>query len=391
MTIINMTDLDLSNKRVLIREDLNVPIKHGEIVSDLRIRAAIPTIKAALDVNAAVLVLSHLGRPSEGGFDDDLSLAPVARRLSELLGQEVALASDWVDGVKVAPGEIVLCENVRFELGEKANSDELSKKIAALCDIYVMDAFATAHRSEASTCGVAKYAPIACAGPLLTKELAALHQALEKPEAPIVAIVGGSKVSTKLRVLDALLKKVDTLIIGGGIANTFIAAEGHEVGGSLYEKDFIDEAARLLDEAKHAGKEIPVPIDVVVGDKFSDDAKAYTQPITDVEAEEKIFDIGPETAKQFAGMIQQAKTILWNGPVGAFEIGLYSKGTEAVARAIAKSDAFSIAGGGDTLAAIEKYGVSDQISYISTGGGAFLAYLEGHELPAVKALEERGQ
>lgn len=391
MTILSMTDLDLANQRVLIREDLNVPIKHGEISSDLRIQAAIPTIQAALKAHAAVIVLSHLGRPSEGEFDDDLSLAPVAKRLGELLGQEVRLLKDWVNGVNVSPGEVVLCENVRFQVGEKANDVELSKKMAALCDIYVMDAFATAHRSEASTCGVAHYAPVACAGPLLIKELNALSQALKNPEHPVVAIVGGSKVSTKVKVLDALAKKVDTLIVGGGIANTFIAAQGHEVGGSLYEKDFIDEAQRLIDEAKLAGKSMPLPVDVVVGDKFSDDAHAYVQPVTDVEDHEKIFDIGPKTAKQFASIIRKAKTVLWNGPVGAFEIELYSKGTEVVAKAIAESSAFSIAGGGDTLAAIEKYGVADQISYISTGGGAFLAYLEGDDLPAVTALENRGK
>jgi phosphoglycerate kinase len=391
MTIISMTDLDLANKRVLIREDLNVPIKQGEITSDLRIRAALPTIKAALDAKAAVIVLSHLGRPTEGGFDDDLSLAPVAKRLGELLGQEVTLISNWIDGLEVSPGQVVLCENVRFQRGEKANDPELSKKMAALCDVYVMDAFATAHRSESSTCGVAEFAPIACAGPLLMNELNALGQAFESPAHPVVAIVGGSKVSTKVKVLDALAKKVDTLIVGGGIANTFIAAQGHEVGGSLYEKDFIDEAERLLEEAKAAGKGMPMPVDVVVGDKFSDDAHAYTQPVADVESNEKIFDVGPETAKQFADIIEQAKTVLWNGPVGAFEIELYSKGTEVVAKAIANSKAFSVAGGGDTLAAIEKYGVADQISYISTGGGAFLAYLEGNELPAVKALEARGK
>ncbi len=391
MTILSMTDMDLANQRVLIREDLNVPIKHGEISSDLRIQAAIPTIQAALKARAAVIVLSHLGRPTEGEFDDDLSLAPVAKRLSELLGQEVRLLKDWVNGVNVAPGEVVLCENVRFQMGEKANDDGLSKKIAALCDIYVMDAFATAHRAEASTCGVAQYAPVACAGPLLIKELNALRQALKNPEHPVVAIVGGSKVSTKVKVLDALAKKVDTLIVGGGIANTFIAAQGHEVGGSLYEKDFIDEAQRLVDEAEAAGKTMPMPVDVVVGDKFSDDAHAYVQPVTDVEDHEKIFDIGPQTAKLFANIIRKAKTVLWNGPVGAFEIELYSKGTEVVAKAIAESSAFSIAGGGDTLAAIEKYGVADQISYISTGGGAFLAYLEGDDLPAVTALENRGK
>ncbi|MCP3679589.1 MAG: phosphoglycerate kinase [Gammaproteobacteria bacterium] len=388
MNIIKMQDVELKNKRVVIREDFNVPLKEGKITSNARIVAALPTIKMALKAKAAVILLSHLGRPTAGHIDENFSLEPVALRLSELLGQEVKLITNWLDGIDIKPGEVVLCENTRFHDGEKQNNDALAKAFASLGDVYVMDAFATAHRAEASTCGVAKFAPIACAGPLLVAELAALEKALNNPKAPIVAIVGGSKVSTKLKVLDSLLKKVDTLIVGGGIANTFIAAEGHSVGGSLCEPDFLDEAARLLEEAQTENKLIPIPTDVVVAEHCAEDIPAYTQPVTDISEDEKILDIGPETAKMLADKIAAAQTIFWNGPVGTFEVSAFSKGTETIAKAIANSKAFSIAGGGDTLAAIDKYGIAKKISYISTGGGAFLAYLEGSELPAIKALEE---
>lgn len=389
MSIIHMSDLDLSNQRVLIREDLNVPISKGQITSDTRIRMAIPTLQTALTAGARVMLLSHLGRPEEGFFDEEHSLAPVAACLSELLGMHVPLVRDWLSGVDVAPGQIVLCENVRFNPGEKANDPELSKQIASLCDIFVMDAFATAHRAEASTCGVIEYVPLACAGPLLAQELDALKRGLESPKRPVVAIVGGSKVSTKLPVLDSLSKKVDVLIVGGGIANTFLAAQGYDVGKSLYEPDLIDEADRLIN--LKTGAKIPMPIDVIVAETFSAEAESYSKEINQVDEDERILDIGPQTAKLYNTFIQKAGTILWNGPVGAFEIEQFSHGTRAIGEAIAKSKAFSIAGGGDTIAAIDMFGLNEKISYISTGGGAFLSFLEGEALPAVVALEKHAK
>lgn len=384
MHIIPMGDLDLQGKRVLIREDLNVPMLHREVTNDTRLREAIPTLEAALQAGASVIVLSHLGRPEEGLFDEDHSLAPIAKRLAELMGRDVPLIQHWLSGVNVAPGNIVLCENVRFNVGEKANDAELSKKIAKLGDIFVMDAFATAHRAEASTCGVINYAPIACAGPLLERELKALHQGIESAKRPLLAIVGGSKISTKLPVLDALSKKVDVLIVGGGIANTFLAAQGCDVGKSLYEADLIDEADRLLN--LKTGAMIPMPIDVIVAEEFSTMAESYVKEIDQVEENERILDIGPQTAALYATYIQKAGTILWNGPVGAFEIEQFSHGTRSVGEAIAKSKAFSIAGGGDTISAIDTFHLTEKISYISTGGGAFLNFLEGKPLPAVEAL-----
>jgi phosphoglycerate kinase len=390
MNIIKMSDLKLKGKRVLIREDLNVPLKNGEITSDLRIRAAIPTIKEALKAGAQVMIMSHLGRPTEGVFDAQFSLAPVAKRLSELLKRDVPLISNWLKGVKMTDETpVVLLENVRFNEGEMNNNPELSKKMAALCDVFVMDAFATSHRAESSTCGVSQYAPIACAGPLLTGELEALSKIMHEPKRPVVAIVGGSKVSTKLALLDSLVQKVDTLIIGGGIANTFLAAEGYTVGKSLYEPDLIDEAERLVTVAKKRGAEIPIPSDVVIADKLSEDAEAEVRLVSQVEDNEKIFDIGPDTIQVLTDIIKKAKTILWNGPVGAFEIKQFSEGTRAIAKAIADSSGFSVAGGGDTLAAIEAYHIANKVDYISTGGGAFLTFLEGKKLPAVAALEDR--
>jgi phosphoglycerate kinase len=384
-----MTDLDLAGKRVLIREDLNVPVADGKVTSDARIRAALPTIQHALKAGARVMVMSHLGRPEEGARAPELSLAPVAERLTGLLGVKVRLIDAWLEGVEVAPGEVVLFENVRFERGEKKNSDELARRMAALCDVYVMDAFGTAHRAEASTHGVAKFAPVACAGPLLASELEALGRALEQPKRPLVAIVAGAKVSTKLTVLDSLSRVVDKLIVGGGIANTFIAAAGHKVGKSLVERDLVPEAGRLMDVARSRGGEIPVPTDVVVADKFAADAEADVRKVTEVGDGEMILDVGPDTAERFAKILREAGTIVWNGPVGVFEFDQFGEGTKALAAAIASSSAFSIAGGGDTLAAIEKYGVEDRIGYISTGGGAFLEFLEGKKLPAVAILEER--
>jgi len=388
MSVTRMADIDLSGKRVLIREDLNVPIAGGKVTSDARIRAALPTIKAALDAGAAVMVMSHLGRPTEGQPDEKFSLQPVARRLSKLLDRDVNLVADWIDGVEAKVGEVILLENVRFLDGEKACDDTLAKKMAALCDIFVMDAFGTAHRAQASTYGVAQHAGVACAGPLLATELEALAKAMQNPKRPFVAIVGGSKVSTKLTVLDALADVVDCLIVGGGIANTFIAAEGHGVGKSLYEADMLD-TARNLAANKDGRAEIPVPTDVVVADEFSADADATTKVVDIVAADELILDIGPETSARFADIIANAGTIIWNGPVGVFEFDQFGSGTKALAEAIAESDAFSVAGGGDTLAAIDKYGVADKISYISTGGGAFLEFVEGKTLPAVAILEER--
>ena len=389
MSIQNMIDLDLSGKRVLIRQDLNVPVKNGQVTSDIRIQASIPTIQKALAAGAAVMVLSHLGRPIEGEYDNASSLKPVADRLSTLLGKPVRLEKDWLNGIDIMPGEVVLCENVRFNVGEEKNSDELGKKMAALCDVFVMDAFGTAHRAQASTHSVAKYAPVACAGPLLASELDALGKALKTPVKPLVAIVGGSKVSTKLTVLKSLSEKVDQLIVGGGIANTFIAAAGFPVGKSLYEADLIEEAQRLIAAAKKAGSDIPIPVDVVCAKEFSDTAIATIKKVQDVDADDLILDIGPVTAKQYAEIIKSAGTIVWNGPVGVFEIEQFSNGTQSMAKAIAESSAFSIAGGGDTLAAIDKYGINHQVSYTSTGGGAFLEFLEGKELPAVAILKSR--
>lgn len=391
MPIIKMTELELAGKRVLVREDLNVPLANGKVTSDTRIRAALPTILHAVERGAKVMVMSHLGRPEEGEYDEAFSLAPVARRLAELLGIKVRLERDWLDGVTIADGEVVLCENVRFNKGEKKNDIALSKRMASLCDVFVMDAFGTAHRAQASTCGVAEYAPIACAGPLLSAELDALSRALENPKRPLVAIVAGSKVSSKLTVLESLTGVVDQLIVGGGIANTFIAAAGHQIGKSLHEANLIDEARRLMAAAKQRGGDIPLPTDVVVAQEFSASAEADVRKVAEVAESEMILDIGPDTAEMYAGIIKTAGTIVWNGPVGVFEFEQFGEGTHVLAQAIAESSAFSIAGGGDTLAAVEKYGVADRISYISTGGGAFLEFLEGRTLPAVAMLERRAQ
>lgn len=391
MSIIRMVDLDLAGKRVLIRQDLNVPVKDGKVTSDLRIKASVPTIQIALEKGAAVMVMSHLGRPEEGVYDEESSMKPVAERLQELLGKPVRLEKDWIDGIEVAEGEVVLCENVRFNAGEGKNNADLGKKMAALCDVFVMDAFGTAHRAQASTHAVAQFAKVACAGPLLSDELDALGKALEHPEKPLVAIVGGSKVSTKLTILDSLSQKVNQLIVGGGIANTFIAAAGYSVGKSLFEADLVEEAKRLMAAAKAAGSEIPVPVDVVCAKEFSDSAVATVKNVADIAEDDMVLDIGPETAKQYAEILKSAKTIVWNGPVGVFEIEQFGNGTKVVADAIAASPAFSIAGGGDTLAAIDKYGISEKVSYTSTGGGAFLEFLEGKTLPAVAILAERSK
>jgi phosphoglycerate kinase len=384
-----MSSLDLRDKRVLIREDLNVPIQGGSVSSDARIRAALPTIQAALHAKARVLIMSHLGRPEEGKYAEEFSLAPVARRLAQLLGMPVAFKKDWLDGVEVGPGEVVLLENVRFNKGEKKDSEELSRRMAALCDIFVMDAFGTSHRAEASTHGVAKYAPIVCAGPLLVSELSALETALEKPARPLLAIVAGSKVSTKLTVLESLLSKVDQLIVGGGITNTFLAALGFNVGKSLYEPNMLDICRRLLEQSKKRNIVIPMPTDVVVATEFSAKAEADVKDVRQVSADDMILDIGPDSAEAIAKLVGSAGTILWNGPVGVFEFPQFGEGTRTLATAIARSKAFSLAGGGDTLAAIEKYGIEDSISYISTGGGAFLEFVEGKKLPAVEILEQR--
>lgn len=386
MTIIKMTDLDLAGKRVLIRADLNVPVKNGKVTSDARIRASLPTIKLALAAGAKVMVTSHLGRPTEGEFAQEFSLEPVVNYLKEALENNVVLASDYLDGLELNAGELVVLENVRFNKGEKKNEEALSKAYANLCDIFVMDAFGTAHRAQASTHGVGMFAPIACAGPLLSAELEALGKAMDKPARPFLAIVGGSKVSTKLTVLDSLSTIVDQLVVGGGIANTFIAAQGHNVGKSLCEHDLIDTAKALMTKC-----DIPVATDVLVATEFSETAEATLKAACDVTDEDMIFDLGPESANQLAEMIKAAKTIIWNGPVGVFEFDNFSKGTEIIGRAIAESDAFSIAGGGDTLAAIDKFGLTDGISYISTGGGAFLEFVEGKVLPAVAMLEERAK
>ena len=391
MTIKRMADLDLSGKRVLIREDLNVPVDGGVITSDQRIRAALPTLEAALAEGAAVIVMSHMGRPREGEYAQEFSLAPVARCLGELLGREVPLVKNYLNvRPDVAPGEIVLLENVRFNRGETADDERLSRQYAGLGDVYVMDAFGAAHRAQASTHGVVRFAPRACAGPLLTAELDALARVLESPARPVVAIIGGSKVSSKLTLLDRLCDIVDRLIPGGGIANTFIAAAGFRVGRSLFESDLMGEAARLMERARARGSSIPIPTDVVVGSEMSAGAKARVKPVADVAGDDIIMDIGPDTVRLYAGMIANAGTIVWNGPVGVFEIDQFGRGTEAMARAVAASPAFSVVGGGDTIAAVDKYGATGGISYISTGGGAFLEFLEGKTLPAVAALEERG-
>jgi len=389
MSVIKMSDLDLAGKRVLIRQDLNVPLKDGAVADDTRIRASLPTIKLALAAGAKVMLMSHLGRPTEGEYNDEFSLAPVATHLANLLGQDVRLEKDWLDGIDVDAGEVVLCENVRFNVGEKKDDDGLSQQMAALCDVYVMDAFGTAHRAQASTHGVAKYAAVACAGPLLSGELEALGKALDNPARPMVAIVGGSKVSTKLTVLESLSKIVDQLIVGGGIANTFIAAAGHNVGKSLYEADLIDTCKKLTANAQAAGGEIPVPTDVVCAKEFAETAAATLMATPEVQDDDMIFDIGPDSAAELAEIIKNAGTIVWNGPVGVFEFDQFGEGTKAIAMAIAESSAFSIAGGGDTLAAVSKYKISDDVSYISTGGGAFLEFLEGKVLPAVAMLESR--
>jgi phosphoglycerate kinase len=391
MSFKRLTELDLAGKRVLIREDLNVPVKNGEVTSDTRIRASLATIRHCLDAGAKVIVMSHLGRPTEGEYAEEFSMKPVADRLSKLLGHPVKLVKDWLDGVEVAAGEVVLCENVRFNKGEKKDNEDLSRKMAALCDIYVMDAFGTSHRAEASTHGVGQQAPMACAGLLLAAELDALGKALKSPDRPLLAIVGGSKVSGKLEVLESLSNLCDQLIVGGGIANTFIAAAGFPVGKSLYEADLIPEAKRLMEKAKARGGEIPVPTDVVTAKEFSESATATIKPVSEVAADDLILDIGPETAARYADIIKAAGTIVWNGPVGVFEIEQFSHGTQTVAKAVAESKGFSIAGGGDTLAAIEKYGIEEKVSYTSTGGGAFLEFLEGKKLPAVAMLESRAK
>jgi phosphoglycerate kinase len=390
MSIVRMTDLDLSGKRVLIRQDLNVPIENGRITSEQRITASLPTLKRALEQGAAVMVTSHLGRPKEGVWSEAESLAPVAQRLSELLGREVPLVRDWVDGVDVQPGQLVLLENCRMNVGEGKDDEALSKKYAALCDVFVMDAFGTAHRAQASTHGVIRFAPVAAGGPLLMAELDALAQALDAPAKPLLAIVAGSKVSTKLELLANLVGKVDQLIVGGGIANTFIAAAGYNVGKSLYEPDLLDTAKKIVADAKARGADIPLPVDVVTAKQFMPDAVAEVKAVDAVAEDDLILDIGPQTAAQYAQLIEKAGTVVWNGPVGVFEFEAFSKGTEALARAIASSPAFSIAGGGDTLAAVDKFDIAQQVSYISTGGGAFLEFLEGKTLPAVAAPDARG-
>jgi len=387
MSYLRMESLDLAAKRLLIREDLNVPVRDGRVTSDARIRAALPTIRTALEKGAAVMIMSHLGRPVEGEYDPQFSLQPVADRLAELLGRSVRLQKDWLGGVDVAPGDVVLCENVRFNRGEKSNDETLARTMARLCDIFVMDAFGTAHRAQASTEGITRYAPVACAGPLLAGELDALAKGLRNPARPMLAIVGGSKVSTKLTVLDSLLDKVDELIVGGGIANTFIAASGHNVGQSLYEPDLIHDAQLLIQKAHASGGSIPIPKDVIVAKAFSEDAEPLVRNVNEVSDDEMILDIGPLTAIEYSEIIAGAGTIIWNGPVGVFEFRNFAAGTRAMAEAIERSSAYSIAGGGDTLAAIDQFGVTDDISYISTGGGAFLEFVEGKTLPAVAALE----
>jgi len=389
--MLKMSDLALANQRLLIREDLNVPIAGGQVRSVARIRACLPTLRTALDAGARVMVMSHLGRPQEGVPDAAHSLAPVAQALAAELGRDVPLIDNWLDGVDVAPGEIVLCENVRFNIGEKANDDELARRMAALCDVFVMDAFGTAHRAQASTEGVARYAPAACAGPLLSAEVDALTAALDTPRRPLIIIVGGAKVSSKLTLLQSLARVADGLIVGGGIANTFLAAAGHAVGASLHEPDLIESARSIHTDIEARGGRLPLPIDVVTATEVAPEAQPEIRPIDRVEADEMIVDVGPQTRAMFEHLLANAGTIVWNGPVGVFEIEQFGDGTRALASAIAGSDAFSVAGGGDTLAAIEKYGIESQLSYISTGGGAFLEFLEGKTLPAIAVLQERAQ
>ena len=386
--LVKIADLDLSGKTVLVREDYNVPLKNGEVVDDTRIRATLPTINQLLEAGAKIILVSHLGRPKAGEYDEQFSMAPVAKRLSDFLGYEVPLIKDWVDGVDMGDNNVVLCENARFEKGETTDSETLSRKMANLCQVYINDAFATAHRAQASTHGVAKYAATAAAGPLLINELKALTKALRKPEKPIVAIVGGAKVSSKLTILESLSTKVDQLIVGGGIANTFLKAAGFEIGKSLYEPELVDVAKKLMDDAKAKGCDIPLPVDVVCGKEFDENTPATTKPIEEVESDDLIMDVGPQTSEILNGYIKQAKTIVWNGPLGVFEFDGFSQGTESLAKAIADSEAYSIAGGGDTIAAISKFNVAEDISYISTGGGAFLEFLEGKKLPAIELLEE---
>ena len=389
MNLLRMHDCDLVGKRVLIRLDLNVPVSEGRVTSDNRIQAALPTIKSATTAGGRVMLMSHLGRPEEGQYDDRYSLAPIAAHLSDLLEVDVPLIRSWLDGVDIEPGSACLCENVRFNVGEKGNDETLARKMGALCDVYVMDAFGTAHRAQASTEGVARFAPQVCAGPLLAAELDALGRALENPVRPIVAIVGGSKVSTKLTVLESLVGTVDQLIPGGGIANTFISAAGFSVGKSLIEEALIDQAKKLIDDATSRGGEIPIPTDVVVGKTFSAETPATIKAVSEVAEDDMILDVGPETAARFAQMMHKAGTIVWNGPVGVFEFDQFGEGTRVLGEAIAGSKAFSIAGGGDTLAAVDKYNIAHRISYVSTGGGAFLEFLEGKKLPAVAVLESR--
>ena len=390
MPILKMTDLDLRDKRVLIREDFNVPLKNGEVANDARIVAALPGIRYALEQNARLMLVSHLGRPKEGEPTEAESLAPVARHLTMLLGMEVPLKRNWLDGVEVEPGRAVLLENCRFNKGEKKNDDALARKMAALCDVYVNDAFGTAHRAEATTHGIAKYAPVACAGPLMVAEIDALTRALENPARPMVAVVGGAKVSTKLKILASLAQKVERLIVGGGIANTFLLAAGAKIGKSLAEPDLVGEARRIMDDLEKRGGGVPIPSDVVCAKEISATARAETKPVNAVADDDLILDIGPQSALTIAGLLRDAGTIVWNGPVGVFEYDQFGEGTKALALAIAGSKAFSLAGGGDTLAAIEKYGIADRLSYISTGGGAFLEFLEGKKLPAIEILEQRG-
>ncbi|NKC16845.1 MAG: phosphoglycerate kinase [Gammaproteobacteria bacterium] len=389
MPILTMQAVALSGRRVLIREDLNVPLKDGEVANDARLRAAAPTLEQAAKAGARVMVMSHLGRPEEGRAQEQFSLAPVASHLAGLLDVPVTFCADWLDGTAVEPGHIAICENVRFNPGEKANDEQLAKRMAALCDVFVMDAFGTAHRAHASTHGVAQFAPIACAGPLLSAELDALGRALESPARPLAAIVGGSKVSTKLTVLESLAGIVDQLIVGGGIANTFIAAAGHNVGRSLYEAGLVDTAKKLMQDAQKRGGAIPVPTDVVVAKSVDEDALAVVRPVPEIADDELIVDLGPRSAAALARALKAAKTIIWNGPVGVFELAQFADGTRLLGEAIAQSSAFSIAGGGDTLAAIDKFGLTERISYISTGGGAFLEFVEGKELPAVAVLKAR--
>ena len=391
MNIQSIKDLDISGKKVLIRVDFNVPLKNGKVVSDVRIRAALPTIQYALSQNAKVMLMSHLGRPVEGEYDEESTLQPVAKRLSELLEQPVKLEKHWLSQVMVKSGEVVMCENVRFNTGEKKNNEALARKMAQLCDVFVMDAFATSHRAQASTYGVAQYAPQVCAGFLLAKELKALGEALQNPAKPLAAIVGGAKVSSKLTVLENLVQKVQILIVGGGIANTFLVAAGYNVGASLYEKDLVSIAKKLLEDAAHYDCEIPLPIDVRVATEFSEFAEAMVKRVQDVEDNDIILDIGPKTEEMLAIKLKEAKTIVWNGPLGVFEFENFGHGTKALADIIAKSSAFSLAGGGDTIAAIEKYNIQDDVSYISTAGGAFLEFLEGKALPAVEILKERSK